>query len=96
MSCTPCKVRGVWELRPVEESAVGRLAEALGVLPVTARCLLARGVDGIAITPSDPENQAGLLAEERLDPGHRGFGLLGFPGRVGMPPEITELTLRKG
>ena len=25
--------------------------------------LLARGVDGIAITPSDPENQAGLLAE---------------------------------
>ena len=23
------------------------------------------------------------------------FGLLGFPGRIGMPPEITELTLRK-
>ena len=27
---------------------------------------------------------------------NRGFGLLGLPGRVGMPPEITELTLRKG
>lgn len=27
---------------------------------------------------------------------NRGFGLLGFPGRIGMPPEITELTLRKG
>ena len=26
---------------------------------------------------------------------NRGFGLLGFPGRIGMPPEITELTLRK-
>jgi len=26
---------------------------------------------------------------------NRGFGVLGFPGRVGMPPEITELTLRK-
>ncbi len=26
---------------------------------------------------------------------NRGFGMLGFPGRVGMPPEITELTLRK-
>jgi len=27
---------------------------------------------------------------------NRGFGLLAFPGRIGMPPEITELTLRKG
>ncbi len=26
---------------------------------------------------------------------NRGFGVLGFPGRIGMPPEITELTLRK-
>ena len=26
---------------------------------------------------------------------NRGFGMLGFPGRVGMPPEITELTLRQ-
>ena len=26
---------------------------------------------------------------------NRGFGMLGFPGRIGMPPEITELTLRK-
>jgi len=26
---------------------------------------------------------------------NRGFGVLGFPGRVGMPPEITEITLRK-
>jgi predicted MPP superfamily phosphohydrolase len=27
---------------------------------------------------------------------NRGFGVLGFPGRVGMPPEITLLTLAKG
>ena len=26
---------------------------------------------------------------------NRGFGMLGFPGRIGIPPEITELTLRK-
>lgn len=26
---------------------------------------------------------------------NRGFGYIGFPGRVGMPPEITEITLRK-
>ena len=25
---------------------------------------------------------------------NRGFGVLGFPGRVGMPPEITEITLQ--
>lgn len=27
---------------------------------------------------------------------NRGFGYLGFPGRVGMPPEITILELRRG
>ncbi len=27
---------------------------------------------------------------------NRGFGYLGFPGRVGMPPEITLIELRKG
>ena len=27
---------------------------------------------------------------------NRGFGVLGFPGRVGMPPEITLLTLAQG
>lgn len=27
---------------------------------------------------------------------NRGFGVLGFPGRVGMPPEITVLTLAQG
>ena len=27
---------------------------------------------------------------------NRGFGVLGFPGRVGMPPEITLLTLVNG
>jgi uncharacterized protein len=27
---------------------------------------------------------------------NRGFGYLGFPGRIGMPPEITLITLRKG
>ena len=27
---------------------------------------------------------------------NRGFGVLGFPGRVGMPPEITLLTLVQG
>ena len=27
---------------------------------------------------------------------NRGFGVLGFPGRVGMPPEITVLTLVQG
>ena len=27
---------------------------------------------------------------------NRGFGVLGFPGRVGMPPEITLLTLANG
>lgn len=27
---------------------------------------------------------------------NRGFGVLGFPGRVGMPPEITILTLAQG
>ena len=27
---------------------------------------------------------------------NRGFGYLGFPGRMGMPPEITLITLRKG
>jgi predicted MPP superfamily phosphohydrolase len=27
---------------------------------------------------------------------NRGFGFLGFPGRVGMPPEITCIDLHKG
>ncbi|MES2388616.1 MAG: metallophosphoesterase [Bacteroidota bacterium] len=27
---------------------------------------------------------------------NRGFGFLGFPGRIGMPPEITMFTLTKG
>ena len=27
---------------------------------------------------------------------NRGFGFIGFPGRVGMPPEITVLELQKG
>lgn len=27
---------------------------------------------------------------------NRGFGFIGFPGRVGMPPEITLITLEKG
>ena len=27
---------------------------------------------------------------------NRGFGVLGFPGRIGMPPEITILTLAQG
>ena len=27
---------------------------------------------------------------------NRGFGFIGFPGRVGMPPEITVIELRKG
>jgi len=27
---------------------------------------------------------------------NRGFGFIGFPGRVGMPPEITVMTLRVG
>ncbi len=27
---------------------------------------------------------------------NRGFGFLSFPGRIGMPPEITVITLRKG
>lgn len=27
---------------------------------------------------------------------NRGFGFLSFPGRIGMPPEITLLTLRRG
>ncbi|RKW10569.1 MAG: metallophosphoesterase, partial [Capnocytophaga sp.] len=26
---------------------------------------------------------------------NRGFGYLAFPGRVGMPPEITVIELRK-
>jgi predicted MPP superfamily phosphohydrolase len=27
---------------------------------------------------------------------NRGFGYLAFPGRVGIWPEITQITLRKG
>jgi predicted MPP superfamily phosphohydrolase len=27
---------------------------------------------------------------------NRGFGYLGFPGRVGIYPEITEITITKG
>ncbi len=27
---------------------------------------------------------------------NRGFGYLGYPGRVGMPPELTIITLKKG
>ena len=27
---------------------------------------------------------------------HRGFGYLGYPGRVGMPPELTIIELKKG
>jgi predicted MPP superfamily phosphohydrolase len=27
---------------------------------------------------------------------NRGFGVLGYPGRVGILPEITEITLRRG
>ena len=37
----------------------------------------------------------GLYREEAHLHVNRGFGVLGFPGRIGMPPEITELTLRK-
>jgi hypothetical protein len=27
---------------------------------------------------------------------NRGFGYLAYPGRIGMPPEITIITLKKG
>ena len=27
---------------------------------------------------------------------NRGFGFLGYPGRVGILPEVTEITLRRG
>jgi predicted MPP superfamily phosphohydrolase len=27
---------------------------------------------------------------------NRGFGFLGYPGRVGIMPEITQITLKKG
>jgi len=27
---------------------------------------------------------------------NRGLGYIGYPGRVGMPPEITVLSLKKG
>jgi predicted MPP superfamily phosphohydrolase len=38
---------------------------------------------------------AGLYTEaEQMLYVNRGFGYIGFPGRVGMPPEITVLTLR--
>lgn len=41
------------------------------------------------------EEWAGLYEKEGLQLYvNRGFGFLGFPGRVGMPPEITVLTLR--
>lgn len=40
---------------------------------------------------------AGLYQErDRLIYVNRGFGYLGFPGRVGIWPEITVITLRKG
>ncbi len=40
------------------------------------------------------EEWAGLYKKQGLQLYvNRGFGFLGFPGRVGMPPEITELTL---
>jgi len=58
MSLGPCKVRGVWQLRPVEDSAIERLAEALGVLPITARCVLARGVE---------EERAAAFLDPRLN-----------------------------
>jgi len=39
---------------------------------------------------------AGLYAEGHMHLYvNRGFGFIGFPGRVGMPPEITVLELRK-
>jgi predicted MPP superfamily phosphohydrolase len=27
---------------------------------------------------------------------NRGFGFIGYPGRVGIRPEITEITFKKG
>jgi predicted MPP superfamily phosphohydrolase len=53
---------------------------------------------GIKISPSKLRYKRwGGLYSEGTQHLHvnRGFGLLGFPGRIGMPPEITELTLRK-
>ena len=53
---------------------------------------------GIKISPSKLRYKRwGGLYSEGAQHLHvnRGFGLLGFPGRIGMPPEITELTLRK-
>jgi predicted MPP superfamily phosphohydrolase len=42
------------------------------------------------------EHWAGLYAEgDQLLYVNRGFGFIGFPGRVGMPPEITVLELQK-
>jgi predicted MPP superfamily phosphohydrolase len=42
------------------------------------------------------EEWAGLYQKEDLQLYvNRGFGFLGFPGRVGMPPEITVLTLAR-
>ena len=39
---------------------------------------------------------AGLYKEEdQLLYVNRGFGFIGFPGRVGMPPEITVLELQR-
>lgn len=42
------------------------------------------------------EEWAGLYEKEGLQLYvNRGFGFIGFPGRVGMPPEITVLTLHR-
>jgi predicted MPP superfamily phosphohydrolase len=53
---------------------------------------------GIKFSPSSLRYKrwGGLYTEgKQMLHVNRGFGLLGFPGRIGMPPEITELTLRK-
>jgi len=43
------------------------------------------------------EEWAGLYEKQGLQLYvNRGFGFIGFPGRVGMPPEITVLTLTSG
>ncbi|MCG8418373.1 MAG: single-stranded-DNA-specific exonuclease RecJ [Proteobacteria bacterium] len=65
---------GTWKVRTVDPSTVGRLAGALGVSPVTARCLAARGID--------EADQARSYLTPRLGHLRRPSGLAGLPDAV--------------
>ena len=80
-------------LTPTEAEQAVDWAAAEGWNPglLDLDCFLAQD-PGLFLGAFDGGAMVSVIAATRYDPG---FGFIGFPGRVGMPPEITVIELRK-